>query len=157
MARIEVLPKTRGHVYLRRADEFAQQMDVAASHRAWNSVGLLGVHCVTSACDALTVGLGGQRWSGRDHAGVHGMVLSLRLSGSEVVLRQIADVLDQKSRVEYEAREFTENEAEEVRTKARRVLAWVKGSLSASPQQSFSRASTVTMGAPRPTPIGVRR
>ena len=134
MARIEVLPKIRGQVYLRRADEFAQQMDVAASGRAWNSVGLLGVHCVISSCDALTVRLGGQRWSGQDHAGVHGMVQSLKLPSSEVPLRQIADVLDKKNRVEYEAREFAEKEAEEVRKKARRVLMWVKDCLSEYPR-----------------------
>ncbi len=131
MARVEVLPKTRGQVFLRRAEESAQQMDAAASARAWNSVGLLGVHCVISSCDSLTVGLAGQRWSGQDHAGVHGMVQSLRLPHSEVALRQIADTLDQKNRVEYEAREFTEKEAQEVRKKARRVLFWVKERLSA--------------------------
>ena len=130
MARVEVLPKNRGQVYLRRAEEFAQQMDAAASARAWNSVGLLGVHCVISSCDGLTVGLAGQRWSGQDHAGVHGMVQSLRLPRSEVALRQIADVLDNKNRVEYEARDFTEKEAEEVRKNARRFLAWVKECLS---------------------------
>src|SRR5271157_219600 len=129
MARTEVLPKARGRLYLGRAEKFAQQMDVAASGRAWNTVGLLGVHCVISACDGLTVGLAGQRWSGQDHAGVHGMVQSLKLPHSDTALRQIADVLDQKNRVEYEAREFTEKEAEEVRKKARRILVWVKDCL----------------------------
>lgn len=131
MARIEVLPKSRAQVYLRRAEEFAQQMDSAASSKAWNSVGLLGVHCVISSCDGLTVALAGQRWSGQGHAGVHGMVQSLGLSHSKVALRQIGDVLDKKNRVEYEAREFTEKEAEEVRTKARRVLIWVQACLRA--------------------------
>jgi hypothetical protein len=134
MARIEALPKNRGRVYLRRAEEFADQMEVAASGQAWNSVGLLGVHCVISACDALTVSLSGQRWSGQDHAGVHGMVQSLKLPRSEVALRQISDVLDQKNRVEYEAREFTSEEGEDVRKKARRVLVWVKECLSRVPK-----------------------
>jgi hypothetical protein len=81
LARIEALPKTRFQVYLKLAEEFSEQMDRAASAKAWNSAGLLGVHCVISACDALTVAVSGQRWSGQDHAGVHGVVRSLRIPG----------------------------------------------------------------------------
>ncbi|MGA7847428.1 MAG: HEPN domain-containing protein [Thermoplasmata archaeon] len=125
MARFEVLPKSRALLYLTRAQEFAEQMDRAASAGAWNSVGLLGVHCVISACDSLTVAVSGQRWSGQDHAGVYGVIRSLKLPGAETALRQIAEVLESKNRVEYEARAYTEREAEELRRSARRVLSWV--------------------------------
>jgi len=127
--RSEVLPKARFAVYLARAREFARQMDRAAADHAWNSVGLLGVHCVISACDALTVQRAGQRWSGQDHSGVIGMVNSLQLAKSEVAVRQIAQVLDKKNRVEYEAREFTGREATEIRQLATRVLAWISSQL----------------------------
>jgi len=120
VARTEVLPKSRHTAFMARAREFAQQMDRAAALRAWNAVGLLGVHCVISACDALTV----QR-AGQHHAGVIGMVSSLHLPNSSPSLRQVSNVLDQKNRVEYEAREFTAKEAEEIRQNASRVLAWV--------------------------------
>lgn len=130
MARTEVLPKARYTVYLERAREFARQMDRAAGDRAWNSVGLLGVHCVISSCDALTVQRTGQRWSGQAHAGVLGMVGSLHLPKSDVLLRQMAQVLDRKNRVEYEAREFTEKEAEEIRQQSTRVLHWIESALS---------------------------
>ena len=129
MARTEVLPKARYSIYLARAREFARQMDRAAADRAWNSVGLLGVHCVISSCDALTVQRAGQRWSGQGHAGVVGMVSSLGLPKSDVVLRQIAQVLERRNRVEYEAREFTEREAEEVRQQATRILRWLSSEL----------------------------
>ena len=129
MPRSEVLPKARFTAYLNRAREFARQMDRAAADRAWNSVGLLGVHCVISSCDALTVRLAGQRWSGQDHSGVIGMVNSLQLAKSEVAVRQIAQVLDKTNRVEYEARQFTEREAAEVRKLAARVLTWVSSQL----------------------------
>lgn len=125
MARTEVLPKSRYTVFIGRAREFANQMDQAGADRAWNAVGLLGVHCVISACDALTVQHAGQRWSGPDHAGLIGVVSSLKLPKSDTALRQISSVLDKKNRVEYEAREFTEKEAQEVRQNASRVLAWV--------------------------------
>jgi hypothetical protein len=104
-------------------------MDRAASDHAWNSVGLLGVHCVISACDALTVGLASQRWSGQEHAGAVEVVASLNLPDSDRRIRQISEVLSMKKRVEYEAREFTEREAEHVRERAGRLLSWVVGRL----------------------------
>lgn len=131
MPRTEVLPKARHVVYLARAREFARQMDRATADRGWNSVGLLGVHCVISACDALTVQRAGQRWSGQDPAGVIGMVSSLPLARSEVAVRQIARVLDKTNRVEYEARQFTEREATEIRQLTLRVLEWVTSQLEA--------------------------
>jgi hypothetical protein len=130
MARTEVVPKSRHVVYLGRAREFETQMNRAAAERAWNSVGLLGVHCVISSCDALTVRRSGQRWSGQAHAGVVGMVSSLGLPDADRVLRQISRVLEAKNRVEYESREFTETEAEEVRQNVSRILNWVTPLLS---------------------------
>lgn len=129
MARTEVVSKSRYTVYLARSREFAAQMDRAAAEGAWNSVGLLGVHCVISACDALTVQRTGQRWSGQDHAGVIGMVGSLRLSDIDRVLRQVSHVLEAKNRVEYESREFTKREAEVVRQATSRILSWVSSHL----------------------------
>jgi hypothetical protein len=125
VARTEVVPKTRYVVYLERAREFESQMNRGAAEKAWNSVGLLGVHCVISACDALTVHRSGQRWSGEDHAGVLGMVSSLQLPDADPALRQISRVLEVKNRVEYESRKFTESEAEGVRQSVSRVLKWV--------------------------------
>lgn len=129
MGRTEVVPKTRYGVYWQRSNDFAGQMDRAASERAWNSVGLLGVHAVISACDALTVHRVGQRWSGQDHAGVVGMVGSLHLTDSDRIVRQISRALEAKNQVEYESREFTEKEAEDVRQSATRVRDWVKPQL----------------------------
>jgi len=104
-------------------------MDRAAAEGAWNSVGLLGVHCVISTCDALTVQRSGQRWSGQDHSGVVGIVESLGLPEAEPALRQISRVLEAKNRVEYEAREFTESEAEKVRQSVSRVRRWATSML----------------------------
>lgn len=125
MARLEPLPKSRYVVYLDRAQEFSRQMERAASERAWNSVGLLGVHAVISACDALTVGVAGKRWSGQSHRGIVDLVRELNLPDASAPLRQIGEVLEMKNLVEYEARVFTEKEAIEVKHRAERVLRWV--------------------------------
>lgn len=125
MPRVDAVEKVRHIVYLRRAQEFAQQMDRAAIERAWNAVGLLGVHSVISACDALSVQQTGKRWSGQGHQGALAMVRALNLPSSEPALRQIANVLEKKRRVEYESREFTEREAGEVQRDTARLLSWV--------------------------------
>jgi hypothetical protein len=124
-----VVPKGRYLVYLRRSDEFERQMTRAVDDRAWNSVGLLGVHTVISACDALTVHLTGQRWSGQDHAGTVGMVGALHVTNADRALRQVSRVLAAKNRVEYEAREFSKTEAEEVCQSVGRVKTWIKAQL----------------------------
>jgi hypothetical protein len=126
-----VVPKGRFKVYLDRSREFGEQMERAATEGAWNSVGLLGVHCVISACDALTVQRAGQRWSGQDHGGVVGMLEDLHISGAGPVARQVSRVLEAKNRVEYEAREVTEREAQDVRQSASRVISWVSSILPA--------------------------
>jgi hypothetical protein len=125
MARIESVPRARYSVYLDRAKEFAHQMDRTSVEKAWNSVGLLAVHSVIASCDALTVHQSGQRWSGQDHAGVVGMVGSLKLPDSEKAIRQISGVIEKKNQVEYESRPFTEREAEDLRRSAARILKWV--------------------------------
>jgi hypothetical protein len=125
VGRTEALPKSRYGVYLLRAREFGQQMERAVTEKAWNSVGLLGVHCVISACDALTTKLAGRRWSGQDHGGVHELVSSLHLPNASVALRQIGKIIAMKNQVEYESRAFTEMEAREVSQKVSRVLIWV--------------------------------
>ena len=88
-------------VYLERAKEFSRQMERSSSEKAWNSVGLLGVHSVISACDALTIRLAGRRWSGQSHGGVLGTVRELNIPNADTPLRQIADVLEMKNQVEY--------------------------------------------------------
>src|SRR6202007_3220880 len=100
-------------------------MDRASADKAWNSVGLLAVHSVIASCDALTVYQNSQRWSGQDHAGVVGMVGSLRLPDSVKALRQISGVIEGKNQVEDESRPFTEREAEDLRGSAARILKWV--------------------------------
>ena len=129
MGRTEVVPKSRYAVYWQRSTEFAAQMDRAAADGAWNAVGLLGVHSVISACDALTVHRAGQRWSGQDHAGIVGMVTALQLGDAERIMRQVARALEAKNRVEYESRTFTEREAQDARQCALRVRVWAKSHL----------------------------
>lgn len=131
MGRTEVVPKARYTIYWERSNEFADQMARAAAVGAWSSVGLLGIHSVISACDALTVHRTGQRWSGQDHAGVVGMVSALQLSDPDKLVRQITRALESKNRVEYEARKFTEREALDVQRCANRVRTWIRAQLPA--------------------------
>lgn len=130
MTRIQVVSRSKSTVYLLRASELSAQMDRAAAERAWNAVGILGVHAVISACDALTIGVAGQRWAGPDHQGVRGLIESLGLRDVAQPMRQVREVLEQKSKVEYLDREFKAGEAETVRTRTLRILTWVESQLS---------------------------
>ena len=97
-------------------------MERASKEKAWNSVGLLGVHSVISACDALTVQVAGKRWSGQTHGGVVGLVRDLNLPDAGPFLKQISEVLEMKNLVEYEARVFSEREALDIQRRSERVL-----------------------------------
>lgn len=129
MSRVEIVSRDRYRVYLERAEEFQAQMLRAEADGAWNSVGLLAVHSVISASDALTVRLSSKRWSGQDHDGVHGLVASLGLEGASTALRHLTNVLNHKNKVEYEARAFSRQEATEIGRASSRYLRWVRSQL----------------------------
>lgn len=131
MARVEVLPRSRSRVFLSRAHELCTQMDRAATEEAWNAAGILAVHATIAACDALTVAKLGQRWRGEDHQGVSDLLGGLGIPDSAPVLRQVADILEQKNKVEYEGRVFSRLEVDLIRKKAARVVAWVDARLEA--------------------------
>lgn len=129
MTRVEVLPRNRSGVFLDRSHELCAQMDRASSEKAWNATGVLGVHATIAACDALTVAKLGQRWRGQDHRGVRDLLASVGLPDAAPALRQVADILEQKNKVEYEARAFSQSEAVLLRKKVTRVVAWVDAQL----------------------------
>lgn len=125
MSRAETVSRDRYRVYLVRAEEFEAQMLRAAADGAWNSVGLLAVHSVISASDALTVRFSSKRWSGQDHEGVRGLITSIGLDGASAALRQLSNVLAHKNTVEYESRAFSRAEAIEISRASSRYLKWV--------------------------------
>lgn len=122
----ERLDRHKGDVYLRKAEEFARGMDRAAIDEDWNAVGLLAVHVVISAADALTTAHLGLRSRGADHEEVVHLLRRLPSKGAVDQAARAVEVLQVKNQVEYEARPFEQKEAVATRKKASRFLEWAR-------------------------------
>jgi hypothetical protein len=135
--RISPIPRSKATVFLRKAASFGRSMDAAFSTRDFDASGLNGVHSVISACDALTVARLGLRSTAQDHSEVLKLLVRCDVPGP--VLTQVRETLAAKNRVEYEARELSEEEATLIRTRAQRVLDFATRALSESNPGPLSR------------------
>lgn len=127
--KVERLPEGKARVYLRKAQEFARAMDAAVARRDWNAVGLNAVHAVISAVDAVTTSRLGQRSRSTEHLDAVGLLERTGIPDAHERASQALKVLEQKNLVEYEAREFEEEEAQSAALRARRFLAWAESQL----------------------------
>jgi len=124
MARVRNLPKGRSSVYLARARQHERQLSTALERRQWEAVGLSAVHLVISSVDAVTCAKLGKVWSGEDHGGVVDLLRETGDPQVEGTLRQIATVLEAKTRVEYGAELATASGASLMAKQARRIFDW---------------------------------
>jgi hypothetical protein len=129
MARVRNLPKARASVYLARARQYERQLTTAQERHQWEAVGLTAVHLVISSVDAITCARLGKVWSGEDHGGVVDLLRETRLPAVDGTLRQVASVLEAKTRVEYGAEPATTAGAAALAKQARRVFDWAVGTL----------------------------
>jgi predicted nucleotidyltransferase len=125
--RTEKLERSKGLVYLRKAEEFARSMNDASARADWNAVGLNAVHAVISACDALTTAFLGVRSRSQDHEEVAKLIRNLPVNEAPAKADTAVHVIQLKNLVEYEARDLDPQEAEMVCTKVGRFLAWAGG------------------------------
>jgi hypothetical protein len=132
MPRIRNLPKNRASVYLSRARQYDRQLALAVDRGEWDAAGLSAVHLVIASVDAVTCAYLGKVWSGEDHAGVVDLLREAQLQGSDAVTRQVASVLEKKTRVEYGAEAVSAASSAELAKQAKRVFEWAVGSLRAA-------------------------
>ncbi|MCI4325097.1 MAG: hypothetical protein L3K00_04335 [Thermoplasmata archaeon] len=129
MARVRNLPKSRSAVYLGRARQHERQMAVALEHHRWDAVGLCAVHLTIASVDAVTCAKLGQVWSGEDHGGVVDLLRETGVAGVDVASRQVASILESKTRVEYGAEAASAPRATEMGKQAKRVFDWAVSAL----------------------------
>lgn len=122
--RVSPLPKGKAAMYLRKASDFARNMDAAQADRNFDAAGLSGIHAVISACDALTVSRLGLRSTAQDHSQV--LKLLVQCDAPTTFLTQVRETLGLKNQVEYEARPLSEEEANRLRVQVGRVLEFVR-------------------------------
>lgn len=123
-------PKTRQiekrqyGLYLQKAKEFYLLMKHAEKEQLWSGVGLSGVHCAISLCDALTTFYLGIRSVSPKHNDA--VVLLCRIQEKEFKEKasQLGVILSVKNQVEYEAREFRKKDAERISKQTERLYRW---------------------------------
>jgi hypothetical protein len=124
MSRVRNLPKGRYTVFLARARQYDRQLATALERHQWEAVGLSAVHLVIASVDAVTCAKLGKVWSGEDHGGVVDLLRETGLPAAEGTLRQVASVLEAKTRVEYGAEAATPSRGAALAKQAKRVFDW---------------------------------
>ena len=128
--RTRAIDKFKYKNFLQKAKEFYEEMDAAYQAKRWNAVGLNGIHCVISCCDALTVYFLGKRSAGERHEEVVKLLQQIADIDEGVMrqkIMQVLDVIRPKARVEYHAEVFTEREASTIVKQTKRIYEWVSG------------------------------
>ncbi|MCD6312108.1 MAG: hypothetical protein J7M11_06590 [Elusimicrobia bacterium] len=119
--------RSKYKIYLCKAAEFYQVMCRAEEIEKWHAVGLNGVHCVISACDAVLVFYLGLRSSSGDHRDIIHLLKRTALVDLDKMANVLCRVIDKKNLIEYEDRIFTEKEARELAKLVKRFFNWVSG------------------------------
>lgn len=114
--------------YLRKAEEFYLTMTEAFEKRRWDSAGLAGVHCVISATDAVLGKKARIRSAGESHfEAVQLLKQHVQDAHAGAQSQRLARILSDKSLVEYDSRQFHEDEAASIVKDVGRYLEWVRG------------------------------
>jgi uncharacterized protein (UPF0332 family) len=130
--RIRRVEKYKFRIYLQKAEEFYYEMQDALEKERWNAVGLNGIHCLISSCDALTTYFLGKRSASEKHEDVVKLLAELGLEERIIKekINQALSILRSKTRVEYEGELFTEKEARRMAKQVERFYEWAVGVLS---------------------------
>jgi HEPN domain-containing protein len=126
----KAVEKSKYRVYLNKAQDFYRAMRRSLDEGNWNSAGLEAVHCAISATDALLVYAGGIRCTSQDH-GDAAQLLEETVHVPETARNSahFLRIIEMKNIVEYEARNFTPKEAEDIARHVERYFAWVRSFL----------------------------
>lgn len=112
-------------IYLKKANEFYDTMIQAKEGKKWNAVGLNAVHCVISSSDAMLIFYKGIRSTNDSHLTVIDLLNSINLTEIKSKCMTLRRILVKKNLVEYENRDFTQNEAFEIFKCTKRFYNWV--------------------------------
>lgn len=117
--------QTKG--YLVKAKELHEAMQDEFALERWNTAALIGVHCVISAADAVLGKAAGLRSSGDSHSDAAQLIrLHVRRGDAERQARRFLKIIQEKSVVAYDSREFSSSEAAELVKDAGRFFEWAK-------------------------------
>ncbi|MFH1725080.1 MAG: HEPN domain-containing protein [Elusimicrobiota bacterium] len=119
--------RDRWTVYANKSRQFLKSMESALAAGDRDAAGLNAVHSAISAADALVVYYAGVRSSGESHLDAAGLLeLHVKGEGAASKAKSLAKILSFKNVAAYEAREFTEREAQELAKITRRFYDWAR-------------------------------
>ena len=132
--RVDVLPRSRAAVYLRRAEILLKVMEVA--EKAGNPDGIVtnAIQSGIALGDAFTVSLIQRRCRGRYHSEVLLLVRECPSSSSPEVARLIQHILNRRSELLYGSEEVSLRLARELATFARKPDSIVRSTISLGTQ-----------------------
>lgn len=117
--------------FLKKAGEFYNMMIQAKDMAKWNAVGLNAVHCAISSSDAILVFYTGIRFTSDYHLALVDLLsTSIKLPDVKSKCETLRKILVKKSVIEYEGRDFTQNEALEILKLTERFYSWVTSNIS---------------------------
>lgn len=120
----KTVERSKYKIYFQKAAEFYQMMCQAEEIKKWHAVGLNGVHCVISACDAVVVFHLGLRSASSEHRDIIHLLKRTLLEDLDKMVNILSRVVDKKNLIEYEDRIFTEKEAKELAKLVKRFFNW---------------------------------
>lgn len=123
--KIRQIDKSEYVIYRRKAQEFYQTMFQAEKAGNWNAVGLNAVHCAISASDALLIKFAGRRSISDDHMVVIDLLSSsIKLPGVKEKASSLRRIIAEKNLIEYENRNFTRKNAQDIIKRTERFYRW---------------------------------
>lgn len=128
-SRVRKVGKHEYRGFLSKAESFYAGMKRAEEDQDWNLACLNAVHCVISSVDAVTTFYLGERSAGQRHEDAVELLRRTGLPGVQDKIRQVLAVLEQKTAIEYDPDEPTENEARQLLKQAERVHQWARQSI----------------------------
>jgi len=128
--RTRAVERSKYVIYLKKAQDFYRTMQLALGEENWNSVGLAAVHCAISATDAILAYAGGLRCASPDHSDAIRLLRdTITTPEAHQKSKHLSTVISMKNLIEYEARNFSQKEAEEIAKQTERYFDWIKSVL----------------------------
>jgi hypothetical protein len=128
--RVEVLPRDRGAVYLRRAENLLKVMEVADAAANPDGIVINAVQAAIALGDAFTVSLVQRRSRGQDHSEVLLLVKLCPSPSTPEVVRLIQSLLNRRSEILYGSQEVSLRQARQLADLARKLYSVVRSAVS---------------------------
>lgn len=111
----EKIERSKSSAYLKKAQDFFDAMHQGSLVGNWNAAGLAAVHCAISSNDALLVYFRGARSTSDNHLDAIELLRGCQeINDVESMVSHLRKTIGKKNLIEYEARQFSQTEAEEI-------------------------------------------